>query len=127
MTRRAITTGSKFEKIAGYSRAVIDGEWVFISGTAGNDPVTNRFPESTVDQAKLSLTTIGAALQQASASFADVVRVRVYLADRADVLPVSALLGDLFGEPRPANTTIICGFPDAQIKVEIEMTALVRR
>lgn len=127
MTRRAISSGSKFETLAGYSRAVVDGEWVFVSGTAGMDPATNAFPEDAVDQARFALATIAGALAEAGASMADIVQVRVYLADRADVMPVSALLGGTFSDPRPTNTTIICGFPVPEIKVEFEVVARMAR
>lgn len=127
MTRRAIYTGSKFEELAGYSRAVVDGEWVFVSGTAGYDTLTGQFPATTVEQAKVALKSIADALAQADTGLQDVVRVRVYLADRADVVDVSRLLGEAFSDPRPTNTTILCGFPVEEIKVEFEVTALRRR
>lgn len=127
MTRTAITTGSRFEEMAGYSRAVIDGEWVFISGTAGHDHKAGTIAGDAAGQARQSLKTIEETLAQADATFADVVQVRVYLADRADVEAVSLELGKCFAPPRPTNTTIICGFPVEEIKVEIEMTALKRR
>lgn len=125
--RRTISSGSKFEEMAGYSRAVIDGEWIFISGTAGYDFETNEISEDAEEQARQSLRTIQHTLDQAGASFADIVRVRVYLADRSDVMAVSKVLGEIFSDPRPTNTTIICGFAMPEMKVEIEMTALCRR
>lgn len=127
MPRRAITSGSKFEEMAGYSRAVVDGNWVFVSGTAGYDYDTHEISEDPVEQARQCLRTIERALSQADATFADVVRVRVYLADAADVVEVSKLLGAIFEDPRPANTTITCGFATPEMKVEIEMTALLHR
>ncbi len=127
MTRRAIYTGSKFEELAGYSRALVDGDWVFVSGTAGYDPENGRFPPTAVEQARRALQTIAQALAQADASLQDVVNVRVYLADRADVMEVSQVLGQAFRDPRPTNTTILCGFPVEDIKVEFEVTALRRR
>lgn len=127
MARRALYSGSKFEELAGYSRAVVDGEWVFISGTSGADPETGVFPDAAEDQARNALATIKASLADAEASFSDVVSVRVFLADRADVVPVSKLLGAVFADPRPTNTTVICGFPVEDIKVEFEMVALRRR
>ena len=127
MTQRlAISSGSKFEQLAGYSRAVVDGEWVFISATAGSEADGGFSPDAT-RQARRALAIVSAALAEAQAGLEDVVRVRVYLADRSDVVPVSKILGETFAAPRPANTTIICGFPDEQIKVELEMTALKRR
>lgn len=123
--RRIISSGSKFEELAGYSRAVADGDWVFVSGTTGTDPQGKMAPDA-LGQARQALATIGAALAEADASLSDVVRVRVYLADRADVMPVSAVLKETFDKTRPTNTTIICGFPVEEIKVELEMTALKR-
>lgn len=123
--RRAITSGSKFEKLAGYSRAVVDGEWVFVSGTAGHAP-DGSISSDPEQQARQSLQTIATALGDAGAALSDIVRVRVYLADRADVMAVSKVLGETFTDPRPTNTTIICGFPVEEIKVEIEVTALKR-
>lgn len=124
--RRTISSGSKFEELAGYSRAVVDGEWVFISATAGSE-TDGSFSPDTAQQARRALAVISAALAEAGATFADVVRVRVYLADRADVMAVSKILGETFAASRPTNTTIICGFPVEEIKVELEMTALKRR
>lgn len=124
--RRAISSGSKFEELAGYSRAVVDGEWVFISATAGSE-TDGSFSPDTAQQARRALAVISAALAEAGAAVADVVRVRVYLADRTDVMAVSKILGETFAAPRPTNTTIICGFPAEEIKVELEMTALKRR
>ncbi|CAM5325444.1 RidA family protein [Mesorhizobium sp. UC22_110] len=124
--RQAISSGSKFEELAGYSRAVVDGEWIFVSATAGSE-ADGSFSPDTAQQARRALAVISAALAEADASVADVVRVRVYLADRADVMTVSKILGETFTAPRPTNTTIICGFPAEEIKVELEMTALRRR
>jgi enamine deaminase RidA (YjgF/YER057c/UK114 family) len=125
--RRAISSGSKYEELAGYSRAVVDGEWIFLSGTAGFDMASGGFPDDAGEQAAQALKNIGEALAKADAGFADVVRVRVYLADRRDVVAVSSHLRKTFADPRPTNTTIICGFADPAIKVELEMTALRRR
>jgi len=127
MTRRSIYSGSKFEEIAGYARAVVDGEWVFVSGTAGYDPASMSFPQGAAAQARQALKTIAQALAEAGATLADVVQVRVYLASREDVMPVSEILGATFHDPRPTNTTILCGFPAEDILVEIEVTALCRR
>lgn len=123
MGRRAIYSGSKFEELAGYSRALVDGDWIFVSGTAGYDPVTDSFPPAVDDQTRRALQTIGEALAQADASLADIVSLRVYVAERGDVMAVSKVLGTTFLDPRPTNTTIICGFPVEEIKVEIEAVA----
>lgn len=123
--RWAISSGSRFEKLAGYSRALVDGEWVFVSGTAGHNSDGSISPDPD-EQTRQSLRTIAAALEQAGASLADIVRLNVYVADRQDVMTVSKVLGETFSDPRPTNTTIICGFPVEEIKVEIEVTARKR-
>ncbi|PQO23118.1 hypothetical protein C2I36_09630 [Rhodobacteraceae bacterium WD3A24] len=124
--RWTIRTGSRFEELAGYSRAVVDGEWVFVSGTAGSDPETGTFPDDPAEQTRCALRQISDALEKAGGCLADIVRVRVYLSDREHVLPASTVLGEAFTDPRPTNTTIICGFAVPEIQVEIEVTALVR-
>jgi enamine deaminase RidA (YjgF/YER057c/UK114 family) len=105
---------------------VVDGEWIFVSGTAGYDIVNDRFPEDAAEQTRLALRAIAEALAKADASLRDIVRVRVYLANAGDVMAVSKILGETFSDPRPTNTTIVCGFADPGIKVEIEVTALKR-
>ena len=124
--RWTISTGSKFEDWAGYSRAVVDGEWIFVSGTAGYDFSDGSISDDPAEQARQCLRTIAATLEKAGATLADIVRVRVYLSDRAWVMPVAAVLGSTFSDPRPTNTTIICGFAMPEMKVEIEVTALRR-
>ena len=127
MARWTISSGSRSEALAGYSRALVDGEWIFVSGTAGYDIANNTISDDAGEQTRQSLKVIAAALEQAGATLADVVRVRVYVADRADVMPVSRILAETFSDPRPANTTIVCGFATAEMKVELEMTALKRK
>jgi enamine deaminase RidA (YjgF/YER057c/UK114 family) len=127
MTRYAITSGSRFEEMAGYSRAVVDGDWIFVSGTAGYDFASGAISDDPAEQTVQCLRTIENTLTQADAGMADIVRVRVYLADRSYVEPVCKVLGRTFKEPRPTNTTIICGFAVEEMKVEIEVTALRRR
>ena len=126
MARWTISSGSRFEEMAGYSRAVVDGEWIFVSGTAGYDLATGMISSDAAEQARQSLATISRTLEQAGASLGDIVRVRVYLSDRSDVVAVSAVLGQTFSDPRPTNTTIICGFAMEEMKVELEVTALRR-
>lgn len=127
MTRWTVSSGSRFEAMAGYSRAVVDGDWVFVSGTAGYDFSAGTIADDPAEQARQSLRTIAAALAEAGASLSDIVRVRVFVSDRAHVVPVSEVLGGTFSDPRPANTTIVCGFAEPEMKVEIEVTALRRR
>lgn len=124
--RRTINSGSKFEEMAGYSRAVIDGRWVFVSGTAGYNFEDGSISDDPAEQTRQSLRTIAHALEQAGSSLADIVRVRVFIKKREDVMAVSKVLGETFSDPRPTNTTIICGFAMEEMLVELEVTALKR-
>lgn len=124
--RRFIGSGSPWEELAGYSRAVVDGDWVFVSGTLGFERATQSFAETAQGQADRALDIIEAALAQVPARLDDVVRVRVYMPDRADVAEVSAVLKRRLGAARPANTTVCCALVVEGAKVEIEVTARVR-
>ncbi|MGJ7507520.1 RidA family protein [Variovorax sp. GT1P44] len=121
--REFIQSGSRWEELAGYSRAVVDGDWVFVSGTLGQDFATGEFPPTAQQQAERALDTIETALSQARSGLADVVRVRVYVPDRADVIPVSEVLRRRFGANRPANTTVCSALAVEGAKVELEVTA----
>ena len=123
--RRFISSGSPYEELAGYSRAVVDGDWVFVSGTVGQDFATMRMPESAESQAEQALDTIAGALDAAGASLMDVVRVRVYVPDRDDVIAVSGAIKRRLGAARPANTTVCCPLAVEGAKVEIEVTAKI--
>ncbi|MDM0080685.1 RidA family protein [Variovorax sp. J31P179] len=118
-----IQSGSRWEELAGYSRAVVDGDWIFVSGTVGQDFASGEFPDTAERQCELALDTIEGALAQAQASLADVVRVRVYVPDRADVIAVSGVLKRRLGDNRPANTTLCSALAVEGAKVEIEVTA----
>lgn len=122
-----IQSGSQWEALAGYSRAVVDGEWVFVSGTVGQDFRTGVLPPTAREQAQQALDTIAAALAEAQAALHDVVRVRVYVPERADVVAVSTVLRERFGGHRPANTTVCTPLAVEGAKVEIEVTARRRR
>jgi enamine deaminase RidA (YjgF/YER057c/UK114 family) len=123
MSRRLISSGSPFEKIAGYSRAVVQGDWVFISGTAGY--VKGETGSDDVEaQTRKSIEIIAGALAEADAALSDIVSLRVFAARRKDIMPISRILGETFGEIRPTNTTVVCGFVNDDIKVEIEVVAL---
>ena len=124
--RRLISTGSPFEKTAGYSRAVVDGDWCFVAGTTGYDYETMTMPESVEEQARNCLDTIGKALADAGFSLADVVRARYHVTDRAFVPLVYPILGERFGDVRPAATMTVCGLAEPEMKIEIEVTALRR-
>jgi enamine deaminase RidA (YjgF/YER057c/UK114 family) len=123
MARRLISSGSKFEAMAAYSRAVADGDLVFVSGTIGIDPATGAPPPAAADQARLALATIAAALGEAGAALSDIVHYRLYLTDQADLGDVIAVVAETFRDIRPANTTLICGIPAPGAKVEIEALA----
>jgi len=124
--RRLISTGSPFEQEAGYTRAVVQGDWCFVSGTTGYDYATMIMPERVEDQARNALKTIANALEEAGFSLADVVRAHYYITDAAFVDIVFPILGEHFGEIRPAATMIVCGLNKPEMKIEIEVTALRR-
>jgi enamine deaminase RidA (YjgF/YER057c/UK114 family) len=121
--RRLISSGSPFEAQIGYSRAVVDGDWVHVSGTTGFDYATMTIAPGVVEQAEQCLANVGAALAEAGCTFADVVRVRYMLPDRADFEPCWPALRQCFGEVRPAATMIECGLSDPRMRIEIEVTA----
>jgi 2-iminobutanoate/2-iminopropanoate deaminase len=123
MARRLISSGSSFERTAGYSRAVVDGEWVFVAGTTGFDYTTMSISPNLSQQVHQAFQNIGAALAEAGATLADVVRAR-YILPRAEDWPaVAPLLGQYFGEIRPASTAIIAGLVDPRMRIEVEVTA----
>jgi enamine deaminase RidA (YjgF/YER057c/UK114 family) len=121
--RRLISSGSVFEAAAGYSRAVVEGEWVFVAGTTGFDYSQMTIADDAAEQARQALRNIEAALAEAGATLADIVRVRYYLPDLADWPKVVSILGEVFGAIRPAATALICGLIDSRMKIEIEVTA----
>lgn len=121
--RRFISSGSRFEGVMGYSRAVVDGDWVHVSGTTGYDYGTMTIAEDVVAQAEQTFRNIAAALQQAGASLDDVVRVTYYLTDAAWFEAVAPVCGQYFAKARPAATALICQLIDPAMKIEIEVTA----
>ncbi|MFD5465699.1 RidA family protein [Kitasatospora sp. NPDC127059] len=121
--RRAVLSGSTFEEQIGYARAVVDGDWVHVSGTTGFDYATMTISEDVVEQAEQCLRNIGAALAEAGSGFADVVRVRYLLPERTDFEPCWPVLRRCFGEVRPAATMQVCGLADPRMRIEIEVTA----
>ncbi|GAB2325071.1 RidA family protein [Streptomyces griseoincarnatus] len=123
LPRRAILSGSEFEERIGYARAVIDGDRVHVSGTTGFDYTAMTISDDVVEQAEQSLRNIGAALTEAGCTFADVVRVRYLLPDRADFEPCWPVLRRCFGEVRPAATMMVCGLADPRMRIEIEVDA----
>ncbi len=124
MKRRLISSGSTFERDIGYSRAVVQGDWVFVSGTTGFDYTAMTISDDVVEQAEQCLKNIAAALAQAGASLSDVVRVTYVLPDAGDFEPCWPVLKKYLGDVRPAAMMISAGLADARMKIEIEVTAL---
>jgi enamine deaminase RidA (YjgF/YER057c/UK114 family) len=123
MTRQLISSGSQFEHDIGYSRAVVDGEWVFVSGTTGFDYATMTISDNLLDQTEQCLKNIQAALRQAGAEMADIVRV-TYLVPNAGRFPECwPILRKYLGTIRPAATMISAGLADPRMQIEIEVTA----
>jgi enamine deaminase RidA (YjgF/YER057c/UK114 family) len=126
VTRRFINSGSTFETQIGYSRAVVAGDWVFVSGTTGFDYQTMSISGSLIGQTEQCLKNIEAALHEAGSSLEDVVRVTYVLPDRAEFEQCWPVLRKYFEKVRPAATMIAAGLADPRIKIEIEVTALKR-
>jgi enamine deaminase RidA (YjgF/YER057c/UK114 family) len=124
MTRRLISTGSPFEKTAGYSRAVIDGDFAFVAGTTGYDYTTMTMPADVTSQARNCFKTIDETLQGAGFAMADIVRATYYVTDAKDADTVLAVCGEVLGDIRPAATIlVVVGLYKPEMKVEIEVTA----
>ena len=123
MGRKRISTSLPYEKIASFSRAVVQGDWVFASGCTGYDPDTDGISEDPAEQAEQAFRLIEWLLDEAGFGFADVVRVVVYLADREDFEAVAPVVGARFRGIDPANTTVEARLVDPRMKVEIEITA----
>jgi enamine deaminase RidA (YjgF/YER057c/UK114 family) len=121
--RRLISGGSPWEPRLGYSRAVVQGDWCFVSGTTGLDPVTRAFPPSAAEQARVAFGNIATALDKAGFAFADVVRATYILTEVAYMAEIAPVLAEVFGEVRPAATMMIAGLVSPEMKVEIELTA----
>jgi len=124
MSRRLISTGSPFEKAAGYSRAVIDGDFAFVSGTTGYDYTTMTMPSDITSQARNCFKTIGEALKDGGFAMADIVRATYYITNAADADALFAVCGETLGDIRPAATLlVVAGLYKPEMKVEIEVTA----
>ena len=126
MNRQRISSGSTFEQQLGYSRAVVAGDWVFVSGTTGFDYSRMTIEDDVVAQAEQCFKNIEAALQQAGSSLQDVVRVTYVLPNGADFEPCWPVLRQYFGEVRPAAMMVCAGLLDPRMKIEIEVTAVKR-
>ena len=124
MSRRLISTGSPFEKTAGYSRAVVDGDFAFVAGTTGYDYTTMSMPADVASQSRNCFKTIEAALKEAGFTMADIVRATYYITDAKDADAHFAVCGEVLGEIRPAATLlVVVGLYKPEMKIEVEVTA----
>ena len=124
MPRRLISTGSPFEKTAGYSRAVIDGDFAFVAGTTGYDYATMTMPADVTGQTRNCFKTIESALKEAGFAMADIVRATYYITDARDADAHFAVCGEVLGDIRPAATLlVVAALYKPEMKVEIEVTA----
>jgi enamine deaminase RidA (YjgF/YER057c/UK114 family) len=124
MPRRLISTGSPFEKAAGYSRAVIDGDFAFVAGTTGYDYATMTMPADVTSQTRNCFKTIETALNDGGFALADIVRATYYVTDAGNAEAVLSVCGERLGEIRPASTIlVVAGLLKPEMKVEIEVTA----
>jgi enamine deaminase RidA (YjgF/YER057c/UK114 family) len=124
MPRRLISTGSPFEKTAGYSRAVIDGDFAFVSGTTGYDYATMTMPADVTSQTRNCFRTMEQALKDGGFAMADIVRATYYITDASDADEHFAVCGEILGAIRPAATLlVVAGLYKPEMKVEIEVTA----
>ncbi len=123
MQRQLISSGSKFESEACYSRAVVDGDYVFVSGTTGFDYATMTISADVAEQTRQTFRNIEAALQKAGCSLKDAVRATYYVVDVNDWPAIYTVFKEFLAESRPAATAIVCGLVDPRMKIEIEITA----
>lgn len=124
-SRHRIHSGAPWEALVGYCRAVVSPPFVFVAGTVGRNPDTGELPADVEGQCGNALTIIGRALEQAGASFADVVRVTYYLPHQADFEPCWPQLRAAFGANPPASTVVFAGLIDPAMRIEIEVTAML--
>ena len=123
MIGNRLYSGSPYEKIAGYARAVIDGNIVYVSGTTGLDPVTGTFPPDAVEQTKIAFSTINKALSDAGSSLENMLRIRIYVKSCEIFDQIKPIIRDHCVAAQPANTTIVCDLVSEEMLVEIEVTA----
>jgi reactive intermediate/imine deaminase len=123
MARKRISSGSSFEAVGGYSRAIVDGDTVYVAGTTGFDYATMRIDDDPLAQCHQCFRNIAAALAEAGCTLDDVVRVRYYLTDVQLFERLAPVFGQYFARARPAATAIVCGLVDPRMKLEIEVTA----
>lgn len=128
LLRRLISSGSPFETAFGYSRAVVDGDYVFVSGTTGYDYATMTMPEDVADQARNIARTFAAVLAEAGASLDDIVRLQTFVTSPDYCEPVLRVAGEIYADIRPAaGLYVVAALLRPEMKVEIEATARIRR
>ena len=127
MARSRFSSGSRFEEEIGYSRAVIDGDWIFVSGTTGYDYATMTIAPGVVEQCDQTFQNIEAALRQAGGRIDDIVRATFMLPDRADWPQCWPVVKKWLGRARPASTMMMVGLQTPEMRIEIEVTARLRR
>lgn len=125
--RTLISSGSKWEELAAYSRAVVDGDWIFLSGTVGFNPEDSSIPQDFDQQMDNIFSNISNALAKADADLADIVRVRCFIVDTEYVVPMSKKLHQYLGDIRPTNTTVVTQLAAEGALIELEVTALRRK
>lgn len=123
MPRRLISSGSTFEQEIGYSRAVVDGDWIFVSGTTGFDYSRMTISEDVMVQAEQCFRNIEAALREAGASLKDIVRVTYVFPDTEDFPRCWPIFRKYLGEIRPAAMMLSAGLSDPRMRIEIQATA----
>ncbi|MCH8886929.1 MAG: RidA family protein [SAR324 cluster bacterium] len=127
MTRKLIFTGSAAEQRIGFSRAVVEGDWVFVAGTAGFDYATGEIPNDAAEQTEQTLQTIKSTLKEGGASLEDVVRAQIFISRLEFWEQVVPVIKRHFGDIRPAMTALIAQLVDPRMKIEIEVTAIKKR
>jgi len=127
MARLKISSGSSFEKVAGYSRAIVDGDTCYVAGTTGYDYETMIMPEDVQDQTRNTMATIANVLDEAGFEMADIVRARYIITDASYADTIFPILGETLGEIRPAATMFVADLIRPEMKIEIEVTAVKRR
>lgn len=124
--RRTISSGSRLEADYAFSRAVVDGDWVFVAGTTGMDYGTGEISDDVAEQAEQTFRNIQRVLDEAGASIGDTVRVQYTLTDAADLPALEPVMHRWFDTVRPAATAVIAGLVDPRMKIEIEVTVRKR-
>jgi len=127
LARKLISSGSEFEEKVGYSRAVADGDTVYVAGTTGYDYATMSISDNLIEQAEQCFINIEMALLEAGSSLDDVVRVHYILPDRLDFEPCWPVFKKYLSRARPAATMFVAGLVDERMKIEIEVTARVSK